>query len=671
MTSRLIRITAYLALLAPAHIGFGQAAGPRHFKPLVLLSSMEKGAGSHFTFQVRKVGFVVGDGSLIITAEHCVDDFRRPPAHSSSRRLFAISPYYGDMFPVKILAHDDVNDVAILKASWPTHPAFALAEPDSLQPGDTALIPSIPPVRNAKRHINTRFLLEQLTVDQINHRRPEKAILFTKNGRIEAGWSGSPILRQASQEVAGVMCQVRWHKETRALFFKKTILQAAGCHVRSILKLVQTHHIDESALAVPPTASPDILDNEAVFGHIQDTFNALIAHDSSEALSPIQQAVNKRPDSPYLHLWLAHIVSSQQDKEEDELESLRALLESALDRALALAPEDPHILAVCASSARKRHKPDLARQYSQAALDHDPHNALALYTQLLLNVNDPNQAIAYGQRLTAIEPNNTMAWFYTSSALLNDHRPEEALQAAQRAVDTDPNGLIRVPLARALAAMDRIEEAQVEFEFMTQKCTCANCWFRYASFLLSHQSDQAQKAQEALDAAKTAKNKNGLTTRKLAKLQIQIYKHTDPNEAQSLLHARLQEDPNEADSWWRLADILRTKAQYEKAAKAAQKAVTLAPNNIYRPRLANCLAKAGHLDAAQGIYDTMLEQHPERPRYWYFYAEHLLDANQPGQALEALDRIDTTSTQPWNVSPKERDDLHHRITQSQQTSIEP
>ncbi|MCP4456077.1 MAG: tetratricopeptide repeat protein [Planctomycetes bacterium] len=632
---------------------------------------MEKGAGSNFSFQTRRVGFVIGDGSLIVTAEHCIDDFRKPAAHSSSRRLFAISPYYGDIFPVEIVAHDAVEDVAILRASWPTHPAFALAEPNDLQLGDTTSIPSIPPIRHDKRHINTHFLLEHLTVDQIDLQKPDKAILFTQDGLIEAGWSGSPILLQASQKVTGVMCQIRWHKETRALFFKKTIHRAAGSHIQSILKLVRGHHLHEPALAVPPAVSPDILDSEAVFGHIQSAFNALITHDLSAALTQMQQAAESRPDSAYLHLWLAHMASAQKNRPEDERETLQTLLESALDSALTLAPEDPHILAVYGSSAKKRGKPDLARQHTQAALDQDPNNALALYTQLLLNAHDPNQAIAYGRRLTAIEPNNTMAWFYTSMALLNTGRPEEALKAAQQTVATDPNGLIRTPLARALAALDRIDEAQLEFEFMTEKCTCANCWFRYASFVLNHQPDQAEAAQQALNTAKTAKKRNGLTDRKLEQLQIQIYKHTDPNQAQSLLQARLETDPNEADSWWRLADILRTKNQHTAAAEAAHKAVNLDPNNIYYPRLANCLAKTGDLAGAQGVYDTMLEQHPERSRYWYFYAEYLLDSNQPDQASEALDRIDTTARQSWKVSSKERDDLRRKITQSQQEAIEP
>jgi len=674
MKSILPRVTFYFIFFCTVRIGIGETSSPssisptsEYFKPLVLLSSVDKGADSHFSFQYLRVGFVVGDGTLILTAEHCIDDFLKPSPPSSSRRLFAISPYYGDMFPVEILAYDDIADVAILKAVWPSHPAFALAEPNSLQSGDTSFIPSIPPFKNDQQQINTDFMFEQLTVDRIDHQEPDKAILFVKDGLIKRGWSGSPILLQDTQQVTGVMCQIRGHKKTIALFFKKTVLKAAGCHIQSILKLAQANHLDDLVLALPPAASPDIPDSAVVFGHIQDAFSALVGHDLPTALTHIQEAADKRPNSAYLHLWLAHIASAQEHETEDEEEALLQLAYASLDTALALAPEDPHILAVNGSIFNKRHKPDLARQYSQAALNQDPNNALALYTQLLLSMNDPNQAVIYGQRLTAIEPNNTMAWFHTSMALLNDRRPEEALLAAQRTVALDPNGLIREPLAKALAALDRIEEAQVEFEFMTRKCTCANCWFRYASFLLNDQSDHVEAAQLALDTARTAKKRNGMIDRKLDVLQIRIHKQTDPNQALALLQSWLEEDPNEGDTWWRLADILRTKEQYEDAAEAAQKAVNLDPNNVYRPRLADCLAKAGHLEASQDVFDTMLELHPERPRYWFFYAKHLQDLHNPDLARRALDHIDTESKHPWRVSQKERDDLLDEIALSEES----
>jgi tetratricopeptide (TPR) repeat protein len=134
-----------------------------------------------------------------------------------------------------------------------------------------------------------------------------------------------------------------------------------------------------------------------------------------------------------------------------------------------------------------------------------------------------------------------------------------------------------------------------------------------------------------------------------------------------MLRSWLEDDPNAGDTWWRLADILRTKEQYEQAAQAAQKAVDIDPNNDYRPRLADCLSKAGHKEAAQSVHDTMLERHPKRSRYWYYYAKFLQDSHEPDRALKALNQIDTRSNQRWQVSEKERDELLDKITEAQKS----
>ena len=108
------------------------------------------------------------------------------------------------------------------------------------------------------------------------------------------------------------------------------------------------------------------------------------------------------------------------------------------------------------------------------------------------------------------------------------------------------------------------------------------------------------------------------------------------------------------------------KQQYREAARAAQKAVDLDPDNIYMPRLADCLTKAGDPESAEAVYDTMLKQHPERPRYWYYYAKYLQEANETRLARTAFDRMGANSGRMWRVSQKERDELEDKIVRSEQ-----
>jgi tetratricopeptide (TPR) repeat protein len=626
---------------------------------------MDQDMNGSFSFHLLKMGFAVGDGTLILTAEHCIDSFRNAPAHSSSRRLFAVSPFYGDIFPVKILAWDEETDVAILKAAWPIHPAFALAGPNDLRAGAATLIPSRPQFENAEHQINKQSFLDHLTIERISHKKPDEAILFTSAGLVKPGWSGSPILLEDSKKVAGVMCLLKYRTKRRALFFKQKVSRAAGCHVQSIHDLIEANHLGDAAQANLSEFPVTLPDSDAVFGHIQDTFNTVIAKNWPSALVHMQEAVKARPHSAYLHVWLAFLASAQDNQTDEDKESCRQLTEAALEKAIALAPKDPHILAVAGSVFNKPRKRDKATACTKAALAQDPNNALALYSQLvLLHGSDPNEAVTYGRRLTAVEPKNTMAWFYISTALLNGHQPEEALRAAQQAAATDPNALVRTALAKALVSLDRIDEARAAYEFQARRCGCENCWYQYADFLIRHYPKEGLHAQKALDAARTASKKKGLTPRQLDQLQVSIFNKTDPNQGERMLRSWLATDPNNADTWWRLADILRTREQYKEAARAAQKAVDLDPNNVYLPRLADCLTKAGDPASAEAVYDVMLERHPERPRYWFYYARHLLDQDKPELALEAITHMDSYPKSPWRVSKKERDDLLYKIDPS-------
>lgn len=641
------------------------AVPPEYLDSIVLLECIDNTADGQNKFLLPRVGFAVGDGRLILTADHCADDFRDTPPQSSSRCLLAISPYYGDLCPVKLLAYDQTADVALLMADWPEHPALALAGPNDIQIGTTVIVPSLPQFQNKEHHINTDSYLDRLTVEHIDPPSPTQAILFHQVGLIRPGWSGSPILLQDSGRVIGLMSKITHITQRRALFFKKTIPKAVGCHIQRIHQLIDTHPLHQAALLEPLNHWEKIPHSKTVFGRIQNTLNALLDQDLSLAQTQAQEAVTLRPTSAYLHLLLATIIAGQQKQPDSSLPDEE--WESQLKTAVQLKPKDSHILAVAANLLSHRNKSKQARHYAQEALDLDPNNPLALYTQLtLLQSKDPQQAAKCGQRLVAQEPNNAMAWFYTSRALLYSEHPQEALAAGQQAVAINPNGLLREPLAHALAALDRTDEALVEYQYMAEHCGCESCWYHYCHFLVQQYPDRITEAQDALDHARSTSKKKGIPSNQLDRLQVNIYKQSDPNQAVTFLQTKLDQDPNNAHAWWCLADVLRHQTRYQEAAEAAQKAVDIDPNNRYAPRLANCLAKAGHVTAAQTLYDHMLTEHPERPRYWLYYAQHLLDQNRYEAALKAVNHITHPHKVEWRVTLQEKQALIEKIQTAQQ-----
>ncbi len=577
--------------------------------PIVLVGCMDYTARGKFSLEMPRMGFAIGDGTLIVTAEHCVDSFRDPAPPSSSRLVFAISPYYGDIYPLRLLASDDRADVALLQADWASHPAFDLADPCDLHPDETLWIPSIPQFIKDK-HLNTTAYLETLCVEHIDYLSETPSIRFTQKGRIEPGWSGSPVILPTSHKIAGLMVKITGTPQRRALFFKRMVYKGFACHVEAIPNLLNTQGLALPEYPHPPIRPADA-NSKAALSDIQGALNALLVSDLYETTDHLKKSVALRPDSAYLHLWLATFMDFLEENDKNEQD-----IECPLMTAIQRRPKDPHILAVSAHLLKGLNKPEQAQQYAQEALIQDPNNALALYTQLtLLQDKDPDQAVQWGRRLIDLEPNNAMACFYTSMALLN-YDPEEALHVAQQAVAIDPNGVLRNPMARAFAALHRNDEALVEYRYMTEHCGCESCWYQYCRFLTEQYPDRISEAQNALDQARSTSKKKGLPSNHFDTLQVNIYKQSDPNQAMTFLETKLDQDPNDAHTWWCLTDVLRQQTKYQEATDAAQKAVDLDPNNSYVPRLANCLTKAGHVTAARTMYDRMLTEHPERSRYW-------------------------------------------------------
>ena len=112
-----------------------------------------------------------------------------------------------------------------------------------------------------------------------------------------------------------------------------------------------------------------------------------------------------------------------------------------------------------------------------------------------------------------------------------------------------------------------------------------------------------------------------------------------------------------------MAGILRTLGQHEQAVQAASKAVDLYPDSSYRPRLADCLAKAGRLQQAQQTYNEMLTDHPQRPKYWFWYARFLNEyyPQKHEEARQALEKAESASDMVWYVPPEDLTDLRDKI----------
>jgi pentatricopeptide repeat protein len=149
-----------------------------------------------------------------------------------------------------------------------------------------------------------------------------------------------------------------------------------------------------------------------------------------------------------------------------------------------------------------------------------------------------------------------------------------------------------------------------------------------------------------------------LTSAKFTPLQKK-----SPKKAESLARRLIKKTPDNGYNYWALASVLREQERFNEAVTAAEQAVKLCPDCSFQPRLANCLAKAGDLEKAEHTYDQMLEKHPERPRYWYWYAEFLVDyfPDRIEEARDALDEAKGAPDKRWPIKDEELKELLEKI----------
>ena len=120
-----------------------------------------------------RVAFAIGDGTIILTAKHCVDYPSNWSQRPMSPDIVAVSPYYGDIYHCDVIATDKKSDLAILKAPWRIHPALALASKEEFQATRQVTVFSRPIRKPKKPHeLGRKIRTATLTIEQKNVKKP-------------------------------------------------------------------------------------------------------------------------------------------------------------------------------------------------------------------------------------------------------------------------------------------------------------------------------------------------------------------------------------------------------------------------------------------------------------------------------------------------------------------
>jgi predicted Zn-dependent protease len=649
------------------------------FSPDALVLLLDLGFTTSGVHRPMGSGFVVGDGSLVLTAAHCVTQRDEESRRIHTSVPFVVSPYYGDIFSAEVVAIDEEADIALLKPRWSGHPALQLGnEPDLIRVQELYAVTRSPSDRDyLDRSKDTDVLaspfsgqarMERLPVRTVTGLSRSRAIVLESTRFVTGGWSGSALLTTDNAHVIGILNSLY----VRGKSGRRTIRRAQGASLRSIHALLEEHDC-KAVASEPPADLPAIQDAPQAYAQVLRCCTHFNDEEMTQAFSAARELTELRNDSPLAHFLVGLCSYFLYAKDESD-QAYMSLAEHSLEKALSLSDNQAVIHAVHANFLRLEKQPKRALAHVDSALAQDPNQELALYNRVtLLRHSDSAEAEKAARTLVDLQPEKARYWFNYGNILYSrGDLYDQALHAAQEAVRLDPQGKYGRLLAQTYEKLGRLDEAEANYLAMTEDCACQRCWFVYANFMAHHRSEDPNALAQA-DAAFEQADQEGkrvrVTEANMHKLRMKLdlkFVEQDKRHSLDLAEARvrryLQTDPNEAYYWSALADVKRSQEQYAAAVTAARRSVTLAPDEDLRARLANVLAKAGELTESEQVYQEMLTRHPERAKYWYWFAKYLLDYS-PDRLPEAQAALQKASdpNAPWPVDANDLAALRNKM----------
>ena len=457
-----------------------------------------------------RVGFAVGDGRTILTAAHCVEDFRNDN-HSLFMPL-VISRHYGDIFETQIADTDDRNDIALLKTNWKSHPALSIYSGDRWKNAGRIVIAGYrpgEPARSGDAIISRRVSLKKEKVVRTDG-TGRYAIQLGSVAYPGKGWSGSAFLLPETGEVVGVLSNERY---VRKFFLRRHYI--FGCNPEAIRTLFQRNELSLSA-AFGPVVNAGGAER---FDSILRIFDSVLVDDKGKSYEIVKELCLAQPDSYVLHIVAAWILKDPQDEW-----YYRRAVELAARRAF------PH--AAYGSYLLNHGRPEQALRRFKAAVAIDPNHMFAQTGRIVsLTLTDPAEAEKEARELIKKWPSNAAFRFDLSRALRSQRKYEQELPVLREAIELPHperfKHLYQRHLADSLANNKHYAEAEQVYKIVLEDHPCARCWSAYTSLLIRMGAERAEDARRALAKVKTMNNDNGVPKETIRNFEIAVRRMTE------------------------------------------------------------------------------------------------------------------------------------------------
>lgn len=475
-------LVVLLAMCSPALLCAPEAGAIRPEDSLVVVTSstpIGKRAGN---------AFVIGDGTLVVTARHLVFEESEQGEHQMPALVSLVSPYLGQACYGEIVAADEELDLAVLKAAWQWHPALQLADDNSIVSAERLEIIGMPevihgigPDANEPFPESLTFQREVLPVDFVAVRRQiQRFVSLSGVGELGPGWSGSPMLLPGTSTAAG--CFVRLHGTIGQRF-----VSTQGPAISQVKRLVVQAGQEKSLHPVEHCLFK-AKDANDVFLLTLQAYRHYLGRDYGQAFERAQSLIGVRPESAFIYT-LAASIAEEQGKFDDA--------ERYYQEALRLNPDAANLKIYYAQFLSKR-QPDKALEILQQMWQFDK---LRLHVALL-TFNILSQRGEYQRCSTLLEealkvsPNNAYLWVNLGACQFHMGEANGAIISLTKAVELLPEtGPFRGQLAQLLEKQGRLDDAERHFRKLLEiepDNPVVHFWL--AQFLARHQPAAKEEA---------------------------------------------------------------------------------------------------------------------------------------------------------------------------------
>lgn len=466
-------------------------------------------------------GFVVGDGTLVVTCDHVVMERSERGGHRMEAFVGVYSPYLGDACSARIVASDPNLDLAVLEVPWQGHPSLSLADAHEVRSAQRARVvgrcatvhrlgdwDAGPPEPESFQADQEEQPVAFVGIRQENPR----LVALAGMGQMGPGWSGSPMLLPGTRKALG--CFARGGKPAEGHSTMRG--QASGPAVNQVCLLLGEAF--RGRLANAGHAALKRPDDACEACTLALRADSLIQRERFElAREPARAFVAHRPASALAHKMLAYVAEhlGQADAAREEYE-----------QALKLDPNGLNTQLLYAQFLGTRNEPNAALRILEPLWRSGRSHDLAgiAMVSLLGPRKELDHCVAILEEALQGHPRNAHLWQQMGACRMQAQGPTAAIAPMSRAVELFPErGPYRGGLARLLEMTGAFDEAEKHFRTLLDvepENPVVYCWL--AEFLHKHRPQAREEAVKVAEKALSLPPRGGLPREEIEKLIISI-----------------------------------------------------------------------------------------------------------------------------------------------------